>query len=216
MLWINISLRNVGPDVHPKRRFTAPAPRLTPSLARLPKRRRTTRDCWSWLPKTPPRTPPEDGATSSSNHRPWHCAISRRRFASIRKTGMLTMAGVIFWPRRGRRQEAVHDAEQRSVTALVEPLRSITPPAPLPSWVREKSEKTNEDRQERAVGVQYQDRALQLLREALEALPAEQRRSFWKRNIERDAALNFVRRSAEFQRLARTYATPAATTGPLD
>ena len=78
------------------------------------------------------------------------------------------------------------------------------------------SEKTNEDRQERAVGVQYQDRALQLLREALEALPAEQRRSFWKRNIERDAALNFVRRSAEFQRLARTYATPAATTGPLD
>jgi tetratricopeptide (TPR) repeat protein len=52
---------------------------------------------------------------------------------------------------------------------------------------------------------QWQERALELLREAMGALPKTQRSDFWRRNVEHDAALNPVRATAGFRGLAAVY-----------
>jgi tetratricopeptide (TPR) repeat protein len=52
----------------------------------------------------------------------------------------------------------------------------------------------------------YQDRAVQLLRQALDATPAAQRGPFWRDNVHNDDALNPVRPSTAFARLAAEYA----------
>jgi tetratricopeptide (TPR) repeat protein len=53
-------------------------------------------------------------------------------------------------------------------------------------------------------------RALDLLREALEATPIERQASFWKLQIERDSALGSLRRSTAYRQLAGTFARPDA------
>jgi tetratricopeptide (TPR) repeat protein/tRNA A-37 threonylcarbamoyl transferase component Bud32 len=53
--------------------------------------------------------------------------------------------------------------------------------------------------------VPYQDRALQLIRQALAALPAEQRAPFWRDNVQTDTALAPITRSPEFVQLAASY-----------
>jgi len=118
--------------------------------------------------------------------------------------------------RSGRRREAVRDAEYallrgpRQARTLYNAARTFAQ-----AGGRE-GETADEDLRERALRRQYQDRSVQLLREALESLPTDQRRSFWGRNIERDAALNPVRGSPEFQRLAGAYGKPATTSGPSE
>ncbi len=118
--------------------------------------------------------------------------------------------------RSGRRREAVRDAEYalrrgpRQARTLYNAARTFAQ-----AGGRE-GETADEELRERALRRQYQDRSVQLLREALESLPADQRRAFWGRNIERDAALNPVRGSPEFQRLAGAYGKPATTTGPSE
>jgi tetratricopeptide (TPR) repeat protein len=51
----------------------------------------------------------------------------------------------------------------------------------------------------------YQDRALTLLRRALEEMPAEQRQAFWREQVETDPALVAIRRGAAYFRLAQQY-----------
>jgi tetratricopeptide (TPR) repeat protein len=51
-----------------------------------------------------------------------------------------------------------------------------------------------------------QERALELLREAMGALPKTQRSDFWRRSVEHDAALNPVRATVGFRGLAAVYA----------
>ncbi|HZY86588.1 MAG TPA: protein kinase [Gemmataceae bacterium] len=58
----------------------------------------------------------------------------------------------------------------------------------------------------RAERQQHQERALELLREAMRALPDTQRSDFWRRNVEHDAALSPVRATPGFRRLAAAYA----------
>jgi tetratricopeptide (TPR) repeat protein len=58
----------------------------------------------------------------------------------------------------------------------------------------------------RAGRQQHQERALELLRGAMEALPKTQRPDFWRRNVEHDAALNPVRATTGFRGLAAAYA----------
>jgi len=53
--------------------------------------------------------------------------------------------------------------------------------------------------------VPYQDLALQLIRQALAALPAEQRAPFWRDNVQTDTALAPITRSPEFVQLAASY-----------
>jgi tetratricopeptide (TPR) repeat protein len=53
-----------------------------------------------------------------------------------------------------------------------------------------------------------QERALELLRRALEATPAADRREFWERSIQQDAAWEPVRSSTGFIRLQTQYARP--------
>ena len=50
---------------------------------------------------------------------------------------------------------------------------------------------------------QYQDRAVNLLRDALNSLPSDARAGFWKRTVEPDPALSPVRRSPGYLRLAQ-------------
>jgi tetratricopeptide (TPR) repeat protein len=50
--------------------------------------------------------------------------------------------------------------------------------------------------------LQWQKRALELLRQALGSLPKTERSDFWRRNVEHDTALNPVRATDGFRRLA--------------
>jgi tetratricopeptide (TPR) repeat protein len=59
--------------------------------------------------------------------------------------------------------------------------------------------------QRRELGLRYQDRALALLREALAALPAEERGRFWSATVQRDGALTSLRTHYEFRRLAEEF-----------
>ena len=60
------------------------------------------------------------------------------------------------------------------------------------------------------LGSQFRDRAVALLRDALAALPADERTAFWLGTVRRDAALNPVRQSDGFRRLAAEYAALTA------
>jgi tetratricopeptide (TPR) repeat protein/tRNA A-37 threonylcarbamoyl transferase component Bud32 len=53
-------------------------------------------------------------------------------------------------------------------------------------------------------------RALELLREALQALPAERQAPFWRQQVERDAALGPLRRTPAYRQMAGTFARPDA------
>jgi eukaryotic-like serine/threonine-protein kinase len=55
----------------------------------------------------------------------------------------------------------------------------------------------------------YQDRALLLLRQALDLTPPEQRASFWRDYIQPDSALNPIRRSPGFVQMAIEYSRAA-------
>jgi hypothetical protein len=59
----------------------------------------------------------------------------------------------------------------------------------------------------RALGAEYQERALVLLRQALAALPPEQRAPFWSKTVRRDAALGPIRPALAFDRLERAYSS---------
>ena len=92
------------------------------------------------------------------------------------------------------------------------PAPSTTPPASS----RAGGGSADDDARERALRRQRQNRALQLLREALEALPEGRRDAFWERNVARDAALNGVRALPEFLRLSEEYAKSDVPTGASD
>jgi tetratricopeptide (TPR) repeat protein len=54
----------------------------------------------------------------------------------------------------------------------------------------------------------YQDRAVLLIREALESLPAKERRPFWREKILSDRALDPIHNSTDFLRLLTEYSQP--------
>jgi tetratricopeptide (TPR) repeat protein len=60
----------------------------------------------------------------------------------------------------------------------------------------------------RELSLQYQDRAVALLRDSLGALPPGERAAFWSGTVRRDAALNPVRPSDAFRQLAADQAAP--------
>ena len=57
----------------------------------------------------------------------------------------------------------------------------------------------------RALGARYRERALGLVRQALDRLPVGQRPSFWSQTVRPDPALRPLWRSPGFERLARQY-----------
>jgi tetratricopeptide (TPR) repeat protein len=59
---------------------------------------------------------------------------------------------------------------------------------------------------DRAERQQHLERAVELLRKALAALPESQRADFWRHHVEHDAALKPVRATAGFRRLVTVYA----------
>jgi hypothetical protein len=56
-----------------------------------------------------------------------------------------------------------------------------------------------------ASATHYQERAVDLLRAALEAVPTGKRQDFWRANIQRAAELASVRGCTSFLDLARSY-----------
>ena len=63
----------------------------------------------------------------------------------------------------------------------------------------------------RELSLQYQERTVALLRDALAAVPSGERVAFWLGTVRRDAALNPIRPSDGFRQLTREYSavTPA-------
>jgi tetratricopeptide (TPR) repeat protein/tRNA A-37 threonylcarbamoyl transferase component Bud32 len=56
--------------------------------------------------------------------------------------------------------------------------------------------------------VRLEGRAVDLLRQAMEAMPAERQASFWRVQVERDAALGPLRHTSAYRQLAGTFARP--------
>jgi tetratricopeptide (TPR) repeat protein len=106
----------------------------------------------------------------------------------------------------GRYREAVQDAEKALRLGPRQP-RTLCNAARIFAQAASKREADPAEQtlQGREVRLRHLDRAAELLREALEQLPAEQRSAFWKHNIARDAALTPLRPCAAFVRLAETY-----------
>jgi tetratricopeptide (TPR) repeat protein len=63
-------------------------------------------------------------------------------------------------------------------------------------------DRTQQDEQRRYLCLQYQERAMALLREAIEALPAEQRGRLWAATVCHDGAFASLRTSSSFRELA--------------
>jgi tetratricopeptide (TPR) repeat protein len=101
--------------------------------------------------------------------------------------------------KNGRIREAVRDAERVLQLGLNEP-RTFYNAARIFALA---SAGTDEDgSSERIKQRRWQERAVGLLREAMEALPKTQRSDFWHRSLEPDAALNAVRATSAFRSLA--------------
>jgi tetratricopeptide (TPR) repeat protein len=109
----------------------------------------------------------------------------------------------------GQTREAVADAEEAlkhgPATAL-----SVYNAARIYAQAagRPVSEPRAVDREAR-LGAWYQERAVELLRKALTLEPGARRAAFWREHVQDDAALNPVRRSVAFQRLAAEFPRPA-------
>ena len=58
----------------------------------------------------------------------------------------------------------------------------------------------------------YQEYALQLLREALGAMPAAERATFWRSKVSGDPAFRSIRNSRGWRELGRTYARKGSST----
>ena len=67
--------------------------------------------------------------------------------------------------------------------------------------------RTSADARDRRKAFHHQHRTLELLRETLEKIPAQERAAFWRKNIEDDPALRPLRNSEHMQLLARTYSS---------
>ncbi len=106
----------------------------------------------------------------------------------------------------GKYREAVADAEQAlrlgSVTVGVR-YSVVRVFARASAQVTEDGEL--ESAQRRELGLRYQERAVAVLRDALTAMPPDERSGFWTRTVRHDAALNAIRANPEFRRLASEF-----------
>jgi len=109
--------------------------------------------------------------------------------------------------RCGRLREAVRDADKALQLGSDEP-RTLYNAARIFAQVASGGAASGavaagpNDRAERQ---QHQERAVELLRKALAALPKSQRTDFWQHNVKHDAALNPVRATAGFRGLVAVY-----------
>ena len=105
--------------------------------------------------------------------------------------------------RCGRLREAVRDADKALQLGSDEP-RTLYNAARI--FAQAASGGAAAGRNDRAERQQHLERAVELLRKAMAALPEAQRSDFWRRNVEHDAALNPVRATAGFRGLVAVYA----------
>jgi tetratricopeptide (TPR) repeat protein len=105
--------------------------------------------------------------------------------------------------RSGRLREAVRDADKALQLCSDEP-RTLYNAARI--FAQAASGAAAAGPNDRAERQQYLERAVELLRKAMRALPESQRSAFWRHNVEHDAALNPVRASAGFRGLVTAYA----------
>jgi tetratricopeptide (TPR) repeat protein len=105
--------------------------------------------------------------------------------------------------KRGRLAEAVRDADKALQFGSDQP-RTLYNAARI--FAQAAASAAPEGPSESVRQQQCQERALELLREAMGALPKTQRSDFWRRSVEHDAALNPVRATAGFRGLAAVYA----------
>jgi hypothetical protein len=106
--------------------------------------------------------------------------------------------------RVGRYEQAVGDAEQ-AIACGPQNRRMFWNAARVYAQTVGRMAADPAERDDRALDTrrQYQDRALQLIRQAVQRTAAEERASFWDRYVEKDVAFDPVRRSPKYFRLAR-------------
>jgi serine/threonine protein kinase/Tfp pilus assembly protein PilF len=106
--------------------------------------------------------------------------------------------------RLGRYHEAVADAE-KALARGPRNRRMFWNAARVYAQVVGRMDADPAERNGRALETcrRYQDRAFQLIRQAVQHIAMEERASFWDRCVEKDAAFNSVRRSPEYVQLAR-------------
>ena len=112
--------------------------------------------------------------------------------------------------RVGPYREAVADAEEAIRLGPATPflLYNAARIFSLASYRIELEAAGKPDVQTRERRRQHEDRALTLLAQALESLPAQQRLQFWHESIEKDTALNPIRVRDGYKQLAGRYASP--------
>ncbi|WP_171473495.1 tetratricopeptide repeat protein [Frigoriglobus tundricola] len=108
--------------------------------------------------------------------------------------------------RGGHAAEAVRDADK---ALEVGPDRPRTRYSAARIFAQAAGSTPRDDPADRVKQRQHRERSLELLRDALGALPKAERAEFWRRNVEHDAALNPLRTTDEFRALAAAYAAGA-------
>jgi tetratricopeptide (TPR) repeat protein len=117
--------------------------------------------------------------------------------------------------RVGRHREAVADAEEALRLGPRRPRTLYNAARTFAQAALKAEADPAEGPRGREARARYQDRALGLLRQALELLPAGQRAAFWENNVARDAGLNPLRSCPGFLQLAEALRKSAAA-GPAE
>lgn len=108
----------------------------------------------------------------------------------------------------GQPQKAIADAREARKHATLSP-RVIYNTARVYAQVVGKLEAdpSQGTRENRELRYECQSQAFQLIRKALDLLPASQRLSFWQQNIQNDPAMNPIRRTSGFTQLEKEIAS---------
>ncbi len=118
------------------------------------------------------------------------------------------------WAKLGRTHEAIADAGvalrkgRRDCRALYKVARIFAQAA-----VAVETDPGRRDIRGHELRARYLDRAVALIRDALEVAPAGERESLWRDLIRTDPALNLLRQRADFQQLAARYSQAEGRTG---
>ncbi|MBL8793889.1 MAG: tetratricopeptide repeat protein [Planctomycetia bacterium] len=113
--------------------------------------------------------------------------------------------------RLGQHRLAVVDAEAALQLAPAPPARLRYNASRIYAQAFQKCEEDPQQQSAkgRELRLQYLERAMDLLRQAVETIPAAERATFWRQTVQSDPALTPVRRSPGYARLAAVYAESA-------
>ncbi|MCE9533837.1 MAG: protein kinase [Planctomycetes bacterium] len=108
--------------------------------------------------------------------------------------------------RMGQQAMAVADAEAAMLHGQPETFRTLWTTAHI--FAQLAAESGSPGSRTGTIRTRYQEKAVDLLRRAMERVPATERHAYWKQVIAPDALLNPIRELTSFENLERAYAKP--------